>query len=220
MNWRRIVPLTGLVFVVLLVVSFIVGGDTPDPDASAQEVASFYTSHDTSTAVSALLGGLGVVFFLFFLGILRGELRRHEEGPGVLSGTAFAGGIVLARGGAAFAGFGVTLADTADDLDPSASQAINALSGDFFVPVAAGVIVFLIAAGIAVVRTRALPKWLGWAAIVIGVLWVTPIFFVAGPGALLWVAVVSVLLSMRAGAPERPTAATPGPQPTPSGPAT
>ncbi|HYX77754.1 MAG TPA: hypothetical protein VE727_00205, partial [Solirubrobacterales bacterium] len=99
MNWRRIVPLTGLVFVVLLVVSFIVGGDTPDPDASAQEVASFYTSHDTSTAVSALLGGLGVVFFLFFLGILRGELRRHEEGPGVLSGTVFAGGIVLALGG-------------------------------------------------------------------------------------------------------------------------
>jgi|SRR5919109_498772 hypothetical protein len=220
MNWRRIVPLTGLVFAVLLVVSFIVAGDTPDPDASAEEVASFYTSNDTSQGVSALLGGVAGIFFLFFLGILRGELRRHEQGPGVLSATAFAGGIVLSVGGAAFAGFTLTLADTADDIDPSAIQALNALSGDFFVPLAVGVIVFLIAAGIAIVRTGALAAWLGWAAIVIGILWVTPAFFVAGPGALLWVAVVSVLLSMRAGAPELPAAARPGPQPTPSGPPT
>src|ERR687887_245982 len=101
MNWKRLAPLTGVVFVALLVASFIVSGNTPDSDASAQEVASFYSSHDPSQSVSALLGGLAVIFFLFFLGILRGELRRREEAPGVLSATAFAGGIVLALGGGA-----------------------------------------------------------------------------------------------------------------------
>lgn len=210
MNWKRLAPLTGVVFAALLVASFIVSGNTPDSDASAQEVASFYSSHETSQAISALLGGLAVIFFLFFLGILRGELRRREEGPGVLSATAFAGGILLAVGGASFAGITIALADNPDKIDPSASQALSVLSNDFFVPLGAGTVVFLIASGIAMVRGTAFPTWLGWAAIVIGVLWITPAFFVAGPGALLWVLVVSILLSQRAA----PAATAPPPPPT------
>lgn len=213
MNWKRLAPLTGVVFVALLVASFIVSGNTPNSDASAQEVASFYNSHGTSQNVSALLGGLSVIFFLFFLGILRAELRRREEGPGVLSATAFAGGILTAVGGATFAGFTIALADNPDKVDPVASQALNVLSNDFFITLAAGTLVFLIAGGIAMVRFTAFPTWLGWAGIVIGVLWITPAFFVAGPGALLWVLVVSILLSQRA-----VPAATAPPSPPPTGP--
>src|SRR4051794_37935852 len=174
MDWKRLAPLTGVAFVGLLIACFIVAGNTPDPDAGPQEVASFYTSNDTSQFISGALGGLAVTFFLFFVGIFSGELRRRETGPGVLSATAFAGGVMIAVGGAIFSAFSVVLADTADDIDPVASQAINALSGDFFIPLAIGVVVFLIAAGMAVVREGALPTWLGWAAIVIGVLWFTP----------------------------------------------
>lgn len=215
MNWKRVAPLTGVVFAALLIATFIVAGDTPDPDASAQEVASFYTSHDTSQTVSAFLGGWAVVFLLFFVGILRGELRRDEEAPGVLSATAFAGGIVLAIGGASFAGFSIVLADTADDIDPTASQALNALSGDFFIPFAVGVIVFLLAAGIAMIRGAAFPTWLGWLAIVASVLNFSPLFFIGGPLALLWVVIVSILLAQRAA----PAAAVPPPPPAPGPPA-
>jgi hypothetical protein len=209
MDWKRLAPLTGVLFVALLIASFLVSGETPDADASAQEAVSFYTSNDTSVTVSAALGGLGVVAFLFFLGILRGELRRYEAEPGVLSATAFAGGILVAVGGAAFSAFALTLSDTADKLDPSAVQALNALNEDFFVPLAAGSLVLLLAAGIAAVRTRAFPKWLGWAAIVIAIAWVTPAFFIAGPGALLWIVIVSVMLSQRAAATTTPAPAAP-----------
>src|SRR5436190_4319210 len=117
-NWKRLAPLTGVVFVALLVASFIVGGNTPDSDASAQQVASFYSAHDTKESVSALLGGLATIFFLFFLGILRGALRRDEEAPGVLSTTALAGGVLLAVGGASFSGIAIALADNPDKIDP------------------------------------------------------------------------------------------------------
>jgi hypothetical protein len=70
--------------------------------------------------------------------------------------------------------------------------------------------VFLIASGISIVRHRALPVWLGWAAIVIGV--VSPVEIVGIPAVLLWILIVSVMLAMREGrrAPvslEGPTAA-------------
>ncbi len=214
MDWKRLAPLTGALFVALLIASFIVTGETPDADASAQEAVSFYTSNDTSVAVSAGLGGAAVVAFLFFVGILRGELRRYEAEPGVLSATAFAGGILVAVGGAAFSSFALTLSDTADKLDPSAVQALNALNEDFFIPLGAGSLVLLLAAGIAIVRTLAFPKWLGWTAIVFGVLWLTPAFFIAGPGALLWILIVSIMLSQRA-ASAAPPPVTPGPQPGP-----
>ena len=40
--------LTGALFVVLVLVAFIpLGGDTPNGDASAQKVVSYYSDHDT-----------------------------------------------------------------------------------------------------------------------------------------------------------------------------
>jgi hypothetical protein len=58
-----------------------------------------------------------------------------------------------------------------------------------------------------------LPKWLGWAAIVIALFAVTPIGFVAFFGGALFVLIVSVMLAMR-DRPAKPTA----PPPTPTTP--
>jgi hypothetical protein len=208
-------PLTGVVFVVLIVLAFLIGGDTPDFDDSGEEVISFYTDNEGSQFVSAILGAYAALFLVFFASVLRGELRRGEEGPGVLSTISFAGALLLAVGGLAFAGFTFTLADLADESpDPGAMQALNALNSEFFFPVAVGIAAFLIGAGIATLRGGGLSRWLGWVAIVIGVLAVTPIGFFAFLAALAWVLVVSIMLAREPAGP----AAAPPPPPSPGSP--
>jgi hypothetical protein len=200
MNWKRLTPLTGVVFVVLLVISFIVSGDTPDFDDSAQDVVSFYSSHESSQTIGAILGAYAVLFFVFFAGTLRGALRRTEEPPGVLSVVAFGGALLVAVGGATFAGLTFVLADMADEstIDPAATQALSVLNSEFFIPIAVGTAVFLIAAGIAIVRGAALPAWFGWTGLVIGVLAVTPAGFFAFLAMLAWVLAASLTLYAQA----------------------
>ena len=204
---KRWAPLTGAAFVALLVASFILSGSTPDPDDSAQKVVTFYKDHDTKEIVSAILGAYGTLFFVFFAGVLRGTLRRTEPGPGTLSAVTFGGGIVAAVGGLIFAALTFTLADLADKLDPSAMQALNALSGDFFFPLAVGIGAFQIASGIATVRWGPLPRWLGWVGILIGVVAVTPAGFFGILASLAWILVTSIVLATRA----EPVAVQPGP---------
>ena len=64
-------------------------------------------------------------------------------------------------------------------------------------PMAVGGMVFLLAAGLSIVRHGALPTWLGWAAIVIAVASITPAGFIAFLLAALWIAGVSVMLALR-----------------------
>jgi hypothetical protein len=58
-------------------------------------------------------------------------------------------------------------------------------------------VVFLFSTGISIVRHAALPKWLGWIAILLGVLGVTPAGFLAFMGGGIWILVVSVMLALR-----------------------
>ena len=61
-----------------------------------------------------------------------------------------------------------------------------------------GSVVAMLAAGLSIVRHGALPKWLGWVAIALAVIGMTPVGFVGFLGSAVWVLIVSVMLSMRA----------------------
>jgi len=193
-RWHVLAPLTGVVFVALVVIAFIISGETPDTNDSPQKILSFYNDNDSEQMFSSALLAWGTVFYLFFLGVLRSTLRAAEAGFARLSAVAFGGGVVLAFGMLAFAGFTFTLADAADHLTPQAAQAVSALNSDFFFPIAAGLGTLMIATGLASLRSRALPAWLAWAALVIGVAAVTPIGFFAFLAFGLWTLATSVIL--------------------------
>ena len=55
---RRLAPLTGVVFAVLLATTFILTGDTPDQGDSGQQVISFYQDHHAKIVVGNLWGRL------------------------------------------------------------------------------------------------------------------------------------------------------------------
>jgi hypothetical protein len=195
-----VAPATGILFIALLVAGLVIVGETPDAtEDSAQEVRDFYVEDDDKVFLGSILSGLGGVFLLFFAGWLRRVLRDAEGPGGILSAVSFGGAIVLAVGIATAATFSIAIADVADDIeDDVVFQTLNALVWNYWVPWAVGMITFLVGSGISIVRHGALPKWLGWVAIVVGIVFFTPAFIVAAPLAGLWVLVVSIMGIMRA----------------------
>jgi hypothetical protein len=208
MTARRLVPLTGVVAVALVVVAFVVGGETPDTDDPVEEIVSFYTENDSDQKVSGLLLGLGMFFFLCFATVLRENLRRAEAERGAASTLGFAGAIVFAIGALIFAGLGFTLGEAADDIDPTAIQTLHVLNNEMFLPLVVGILVFFLGSGIAVLKTGALPKWIGWVAIIGAILSLTPTFLAAIVLGL-FILLVSVLLSLRSEVPPAPRAGPP-----------
>ena len=204
-------PLTGVLFVVLAVLAFIISGETPDTNDSPQKILDFYVKNDSSQLWAGAVLAWSTVPLMFFMGVLRSTLRAAEGSIARLSAVAFGGGIVLVLGALSFAGFTFTLGDVADDgLTPQAAQALNALNSDFFFPVAVGVATLMIATTIATLGSRALPAWLGWAALVIGIVALTPLGFFAFLAFLLWTIVTSIVL-WRARSAEPPATAPPAP---------
>jgi len=66
------------------------------------------------------------------------------------------------------------------------------------VPIALGILLFLWATGISVLRSGALPKWIGWVMILFAVVALTPIGFVSFIATAILILVISLLLAARA----------------------
>jgi hypothetical protein len=193
-----LVPLTGVAFIVLAIIGFIVGGEPKDASHPAGEIVDWYVDNKDSVEVGAFIGVAATVLLVFFGAYLRNVLRAAAGGTDMLSLVSFIGVVVVAVGFAIDATISIALAERADDIDPIAVQSLQALWDNDFVPIALGILLFLWATGIAVIRTRALPKWIGWIMIVLGVVALTPIGFASFIGTAALILVISILLAARA----------------------
>jgi uncharacterized membrane protein YhaH (DUF805 family) len=199
-GWSRWAPLTGLVSAVLGVAGGAIEVITnpPGADASGKEVIAFYSAQGGTQQLAGALLALAFVFFLFFAGSLRSYLRKTPDLE-ALSTIAVAGAAVETAGQTTGAGYVWTLAQGAGHLESSAAQALNALSNNAVATNTAGMIVFGIAAGLAILRSRRLPSWLGWLAIAMAVLVVTPVEAVSFLALVVWMVVLSILIWRRGG---------------------
>ena len=179
MNTKAIGPLTGILFVVLTIIAFLVAGESPGTDDSTREIIDFYVDNDDAQALGAALLALASVALIFFLGSLRRVLRAAAGDDGGLSTVTVLGGLMIAVGTSILAGITFTLGDAADELPPAAILTLNALNSDMFFTLAVGTAVFNLALGLAVLRHGGLPRALGWVALVIGIAGVTPLGFFA-----------------------------------------
>jgi hypothetical protein len=190
-------PLTGVAFIVVLIVSFIVAGEPPDADSPVREIVDHYVDNKDAIMVGTALSALAAALLVFFAGVLRSLLAAAEGAGGVLSAVAFAGAVIVAVGAAIDGTIAFAIAEAADDIEPSSVQALQALWDNDFLPIALGGALFMLASGLSIVRHGALPKWLGWAAIVIGVIGLTPLGFISFGLSGLWILVASVLYALR-----------------------
>jgi hypothetical protein len=194
-SWARYAPLTGVAFIAIVVAVFAIGGSTPDAHDSTAKVAVFYTKHrDKHMALSFLLA-IGAAFLPFFASTLRRTLD-WAGGTGRLANAAFAGGVMATIGFWILATVHLALADSAGKTPALVTQSINVVDGNDFIPAAAGIAVLLLASGLSAVRYGGLPRWLGWAGIVLGILIFTPAGFFSLLAGGIWILVTSIVLFM------------------------
>ena len=206
MKKEWLVPLTGVLFVVLVIVGFIVGGEPPDAEEPAQEIVDFYVDDKDSVMAGAFILGLATVVFVFFANYLRTVFRTTSASATILVGAA-----IFAVGAAVDATLLVAMAEAADDIEPESLQTIQAIWDNDFVPFAVGAAVFLISLAISILRTDVLPRWLGWVTLVLAVLSLTPLGFFAFPLTGLLILVLSVMLAVRARRTGAPPSGSPPP---------
>jgi hypothetical protein len=194
-TWERLAPLTGVAFVAIVVAVFAIGGSTPGDHDTAQQVQAFYGPHHSKHTALAFILALSLPFLLFFVSSLRYELRR-AGGTGQLANAAFAGGVVAAVGFGILAFVHLALADAAANANTiGTTQVLNVLDSNDFIPVAAGMGLLVLGAGLSTLRHGGLPRWLGWVGVVIGVIAFTPAGFFAFLASGIWVALASIFLT-------------------------
>jgi hypothetical protein len=209
LSMNRLAPLSGVVFLPLIVGAFLLLGETPDTDAPTREVFEYWDDNGDATQFAALLEVLAAATIAWFGGCLRVALRSSEPDPGRLSAVAFGGSLIAATGILIFAGVDFMLGETVGDVPPEITQTFSIMDENFFFPVAGGFIIMLLASGLATLRTGVLPTWLGWVSILMAVVMLTPAGFAGFLATLLWIPLVGVILYLRegSGAPAAPSAA-------------
>jgi hypothetical protein len=194
----RLLPLSGVVFVVGAVAAIVgVGGDTPDGNASAAKVSSFYQAHQNRQNVAAFILAASILFLVFFgVALTRAVWRagRRETWPLVLA----AGAVLSAGAFVASAFIHFALADAADTVSASTVQGLNALDADSWVLFNPCLGVMMLGAAGSLIASARPYRVLGWIALPVGIALFIPFadFF----GLLLtgiWILVVSVMLYRR-----------------------
>jgi hypothetical protein len=203
-KWERWATLAGALAVpfwlaaVILISTKVKGSEGP-------RILLSYHQHSDGILLAGLLWSIGVILFIWFLGSLRSHYLAAEGAPGRLSSLAYGGGIA-----AAVIAMLIPVADEVgalnkDHIDASGASVLHHFSDGFFVAAEYMLPVFFFASAILALRYGALPKWLGWFSVLIGVvLLIGPIgwaaFLFATP---IWVLIVSIWLWR---ASERPAA--------------
>jgi hypothetical protein len=207
MNATRWIPLSGTVAVILIAAGAVAAGSTPREDAPVNELVAFYAAHDTGQVVSGVLLSLGALFFLIFCAALVSALPRTDVELRMWLVLSFGGGVLFVAGLTIAAGLAVFIGNVAGGLDPAALQALHEASLMVVFPWTVGTSAFLLGAGVGVLQSKPLPRWLGWIAVGLGVVAAIPnhvlggvldhigIVPVAGLG--IWTLLMSVALARR-----------------------
>ena len=193
---RQWLALCGVVGALLVFVGLLVlGASAPDADARATTVVSFYKAHDARNEAAAIAVIVAAVLLVLFAAQLRELLQRNESGVAVLPLAAFGGAILVSAGLFFAATAHLALVNAANHGLVVPAQTLNVLDNYSLYATFGGYAVLLLAAGVTTVRRPVLPRWLGWAAIVSGVLALAAkIGFIGSALGLVWILVVGILM--------------------------
>jgi hypothetical protein len=178
-GWERIAAGLGIIFVVLQVGAGAMLGGAPALDAPPPEIQSYLVDDGINVLLAATMAASAAFFGLWFLGSLRTFLERAEGDPGFLSRVAFGAGLVTITLATTASLPTVALAwgDTAARAEPGLLQAVWNLNTLALVPIGSSAGAFCLAIALIILRTRALPAWLGWIGVLAAAAGVLAVFY-------------------------------------------
>lgn len=216
----RLAAASGIVFVLLIILSVFVSGQPPALDEPVQKLAARYRQDDSQILAAAFIAGVASIFFFWFLGTLVATLRQAENdvGAATRAGIGRLAAITLAAGVADAA---LVFAGTAIGAS-LATQGAQQSNPDVIGTVArAGLMILAISsfatatwtasASLGLLRTGILARAVGLAGLVVAGLWLLSGLAVLGAATdvlavlgfitliawLLWIAAVSWFLMQR-----------------------
>ena len=171
---ERYAWVAGIVFVVALAAEIVVAlGVKLTENDSAAKIAKGLHAHETRLTVIACLSIVYAVMFVIYLGALHNLLRGDSDRTRALGSLVLVGGVLFVTLHAV-SDIGITglvaakLASYGAQHDPGLSYTLYLTTfalesvGDVFGSL------FAFATGALVLRSRVLPRWLGWASILAG----------------------------------------------------
>ena len=194
---NRVAPLAGVLFAAASIAGDLTIGPFPDGSTPAADLPAFYSAHGDHVALGGTLLGLGGVFFAIFAAAMWARVRGAV--PVVVSGVVLLGAAVDTmadlNSGAGYNLLGGIGADR--NLTPQALQALHIYGAEF--GVGGGATLFLLGVAVAGIGYRAVPRWLAWTGLVLGIAQFapSPYGFFASMILLLWVAAAGVALAAR-----------------------
>lgn len=202
--FQRWAPLSGALFVVLVVVGFIVAGNSPDTDASNAKVAAYLAknSNQSRNIVSFFILMVAMLALLGFYGALRARLRRAEGETGGAASLTLGAGVASVVFLVVAIGLFIAPLITADDtskfvVDPGLWRFSQDTGYLFWISSAvAGALAAWATAAVAL-RTGALPRWFGWFSIVAGIISLAAFLFFPTFVYWLWILVTSIVLTAK-----------------------
>jgi hypothetical protein len=209
----RLGGISGLLYVLLLIPSFLLGRPDVVKEAfSTQQVIEYYSARE-----DAFLLGNGVIvlfaafFFLWFLGILCGMLWRAESDGPWLTLVTLAGGlmfITLSRAGTVTEILYAATVSRFENFEQDAQLAFLsvALSSWLYHFAQVGTSVMVIATSLVALGTAVLPRWLALLGLLLALVALLHFQFplVGTLANLVWVALVSALMLVGAGSASTP----------------
>jgi hypothetical protein len=200
-RWKRLAPLSGIVFVGLVVASIVISGNQPDVNDGPSKVAAYYETHHGRTiaqvALLAYAALFAVVYFVSVSHFLRSRGSQLMATLTVVGGALFAVGCGLGAGGLA------GLSEATNHFTADQLQLMNTVANDMFWPMMmVGTTVATLAIGVSTLQTRALPKALGIITVIVGVVLLSGIgtwfgFMATGPLTI----VIACYVAVRLGRP-------------------
>jgi hypothetical protein len=158
----RYAAATGVLFVSLVVLGFVVQPKPPSSDASAAEVLEYVVDHDNALHIVQLIFGAAMFFFIWFIGALRSLLASAEGGQGRLATTAYGGGLIAAAALIVSLALSATAALHPAENGPQVTHALADASALVLAVSAPAAVVFFVANSLSILRSGYLPASLAW----------------------------------------------------------
>jgi Domain of unknown function (DUF4386) len=155
--FARWLPASGLLAAVALALTGLISPPPPVAGAPAADIAAYFARHHVGLEIESVADGIGVMLLVIFAAAFHARIRSMP------SLTAFAAAAIIAASTLVQVAAFQALAFRPNP-DPARSALLNDLQSFVFQVTTFPTLLFLAAAGAAILSSGALPRWLGLAA--------------------------------------------------------